>query len=65
MRSRKKSVNIKSKSNNQKRAVLGKRANIDEIIHRYIEEIFGKFDDVMRRFSLLGERNISYGNETL
>ena len=32
----------------EKRAVQGKRIKIDEIIQKYIEEIFEKFDTAMR-----------------
>ena len=35
----------------QKREVQGKREKIDEIVHKYIEEIFTKFDTAIRSFS--------------
>ena len=35
----------------QKREMQGKRIKMDEIVHKYIEEIFMKFDTAVRSFS--------------
>ena len=43
----------KGGSSNQKRVVQGKRTKNFEIVHRYIEKFFMKFDEVIRSFSLL------------
>ena len=48
-----KNRNVYSRKTNQKRVVLGNREKIFEIIQRYIENIFSKINEVIRRFSFV------------
>lgn len=42
---------------NQKRVRRGKRAKIFETIHMYVENIFEKFNKVLRSFSFVRKQN--------